>query len=53
MNNVMEAYNWQLAQMWLGKIKDIIEPGKIYVTDNIKGYGRYDTFGMLADYLIM
>lgn len=53
MDNVMKAYNWQLAQMWLGKIKDIIEPGKIYVTDNIKGYGRYDTFGMLADYLIM
>lgn len=53
MDNVMEAYNWQLAQMWLGKIKDIIEPGNIYVTNNIKGYGRYDTFGMLADYLIM
>lgn len=53
MDNVMEAYNWQLAQMWLDKIKDIIEPGKIYVTDNINGYGRYDTFGMLADYLIM
>ena len=53
MDNIMEAYNWQLAQMWLGKIKDIIEPGNIYVTNNIKGYGRYDTFGMLADYLIM
>ena len=24
MDNIMEAYNWQLAQMWLGKIKDII-----------------------------
>ena len=53
MDNIMEAYNWQLAQMRLGKIKDIIEPGNIYVTNNIKGYGRYDTFGMLADYLIM
>lgn len=52
-DNVMEAYNWQLAQIWLDKIRHIIEPGKIYVTNNIKGYGRYDTFEMIADYLIM
>ena len=53
MDNVMEAYNWQLAQMWLeGTVKGI-KPGKVYAVNNIVGYGRNETFEMIADYFIL
>lgn len=52
-DNVMEAYNWQLAQMWLeGTVKGI-KPGKVYAVNNIVGYGRNETFEMIADYFIL